>query len=86
VVEGKEILATKWDSFCKHASWKKVGRNIGTNVKKGDWYHFKDCGHAKNHKLLAFHSHGNVGTQLTNKMTKDNWKTVVQFAIVLNLL
>ncbi len=41
-------------------------------MKKGDWYHFKDCGHAKNHKLLAFHSHGNVGTQLANIMTKDN--------------
>jgi hypothetical protein len=55
-------------------------------VKKGDWYHFKDYGHAKNHKLLAFHGHGNVATQLANKMTKDNWKKVVQFVIDLNLL
>jgi hypothetical protein len=35
-VEGKEVFATKWDSFYKHASRSKVERNIGTNVKKGD--------------------------------------------------
>ncbi len=35
-VEGKDkIFATKWDSLCKHASQKKVERNIGTNVKRG---------------------------------------------------
>jgi hypothetical protein len=36
-VEGKDkIFSTKWDSLCKHANQKKVERNIGTNVKKGD--------------------------------------------------
>ncbi len=41
-------------------------------MKKGDLHHFKDCEHAKNHKLLTYHSHGSVATQLTNGMTKDN--------------
>jgi hypothetical protein len=45
-------------------------KNIGTNVKKRDWYHFKNCGHAENHKSLASHSHGSVATQLANGMTK----------------
>jgi hypothetical protein len=36
-MEGKEkILVAKWDSLCKNASQRKVERNIGTNVKKGD--------------------------------------------------
>jgi hypothetical protein len=36
-VEGKDkLFSTKWDSLCKHANQKKVERNIGTNVKKGD--------------------------------------------------
>jgi hypothetical protein len=30
-----KILATKWDSFCKHASHQKALRNIGFDVKKG---------------------------------------------------
>ncbi len=35
-------------------------------MKKGDWYHSKDCKHAKNHKLLAFYSPKTVVTQLAN--------------------
>jgi len=49
-----KIFATKLDSLCKHVGWTKTKRNIGTNVKKGDWYHFKDSRHAKNYKLLVF--------------------------------
>jgi hypothetical protein len=42
-VEGKDkIFATKLDSLCKHVGQNKAERNIGNNVKKGDWYHFKD--------------------------------------------
>jgi hypothetical protein len=53
-VEGKDkIFIAKWDSLCKHVGRKKVKKNIGTNVKKGDWYHFKDYKDAKNHKLFA---------------------------------
>jgi hypothetical protein len=43
-VEGKDkIFIVKWDSLCKHVGWKKAKKNIGTNVIKGDWYHFKDA-------------------------------------------
>ncbi len=42
-MEGKDkIFATKLDSLCKHVGQNKAERNIGNNVKKGDWYHFKD--------------------------------------------
>jgi hypothetical protein len=35
-VEGKDkLLATKWDSFCKHADYMKAHRDMGF-VKKGD--------------------------------------------------
>jgi hypothetical protein len=37
--------------------------NIGTNVKKMEWYHSR---HVKNHKLFAFHSHGSVAIELAN--------------------
>jgi hypothetical protein len=83
-VERKDkIFATKLDSFCKHVGQSKVERNIGTNVKNGDWYHFKDNKHAKNYKLLGFRSHGNVVTQLANGMAEDNQRKV-QFATILH--
>jgi hypothetical protein len=63
-----KIFVIKWDSLCKHASWRKVERNIGTNVKKKDWYHSKNCKHVKNYKLFAFCNHGNVATQFVNGM------------------
>jgi hypothetical protein len=84
-VEGKDKLLVKWDSFCKNASRRKAKRNIGTNVKKGDLYHSKDCMHAKNHKLLAFCNHGSVATQFANGMVGKNQRKVVQFAIILHL-
>ncbi len=55
-------------------------------MKKGDWYHSKDCKHVKNHKLFASCGHGSVVTQLANGMVKDNQKKVVQFATILHLL
>jgi len=85
-VEGKDkIFAIKLDSLCKHVGRNKVGRNIGTNVKKGDWYHFKDNRLAKNYKLFGFHSHGNVATQLANGMVGENQRKV-QCATISHLL
>jgi hypothetical protein len=85
-MEGKDkILDVKWDSLCKHVSQRKTKNNIGTNVKRGDWYYSKYCKHAKNHKLLASHNHRNVATQPANGMVRENQKKVVQFAIVLHL-
>jgi hypothetical protein len=72
-VEGKDkILDAKWDSLCMHVGRRKTKKNIGTNVKKGDWYYSKYYKHAKNHKLLASHIHGNVATQPINGMAKEN--------------
>jgi hypothetical protein len=36
VEEKDKILATKWDSLCKHIGQRKTKRNIGIIVKKGD--------------------------------------------------
>jgi hypothetical protein len=86
-VEGKDqIFIIKWDSLCKHVGRKKAKRNIGTNVKKRDWYHFKDCKHAKNHKLFASCNQGNVVAQLANGMAGENLRKVVQFTTFLHLL
>jgi heme-degrading monooxygenase HmoA len=72
-VEGKDkILVTNWDTLCKHANWRKTQRNIGMNVKKGEWYHTKYCKHAKNHKLFVSCSYGSVATQLANGMARKN--------------
>ncbi len=30
------MLSTKWDYLAKHVCRKKVAKDIGTNVKKGD--------------------------------------------------
>jgi len=85
-VERKDkMFAIKLDSLYKHVGRSKAKRNIGTNVKKGDWYHFKENMHAKNYKLLGFHSHGNVATQLANGMARENQRKV-QFATILHLL
>jgi hypothetical protein len=35
-VEGEDKLFHKWDSFCKHASHKKVEKYVGTSLKKKD--------------------------------------------------
>jgi hypothetical protein len=54
-VEGKDkLLHLKWDYICKHAGYKKVEKNIKTNVKKKDWYYSKDSRHAKNFKMACF--------------------------------
>jgi hypothetical protein len=76
-VEGKDkIFATKLDSFCKNVGQSKVEKNIGINVKKGDWFSLKDSKHAKNYTLLGFCSHGNVATQLANGMEGKNRRKV----------
>ncbi len=81
-----EIFDAKWDSFCKHVGQRKAEKNIGTNVKKGDWYFSKYCKHAKNHKLFTSHSYGNFATQPANGMARENRRKVVQLTIVLHLL
>jgi len=48
-VEGKDrFLFPKWDFLCKQIGDKKFDKNIGIDVKKGDWYYLKVCKHAKN--------------------------------------
>jgi len=55
-------------------------------VKKGDWYHSKDCKHVKNHNFFASCSHGSVVDQLASGLVREDQKTVVQFAKILHLL
>jgi hypothetical protein len=56
-VEGKnKILVVKWDSFCKHEGCQKAMRNMGSDVKKRDWFYSKVCKHVKNQKTFTSHS------------------------------
>jgi hypothetical protein len=56
---------------------KRLKNNIGTNVKKGDWYYSKDSKYAKNHKLLVSRSHEFVVTQVTNGEIGEKVQKVV---------
>ncbi len=47
------MLFAKWDSLVKHVGYRKVAKDIGIDVKKGDWYYFKVCRHVENQKLFA---------------------------------
>ncbi len=42
------MLFIKWDFLAKHVGHRKSTKDIGIDVKKGDWYYFKVCKHAKN--------------------------------------
>jgi hypothetical protein len=80
-VEGKHtLLALKWDSFYKHASCKKVHKNIGNNVKKGDWYYSKVFRHAKNQKLFTSYNSESVINQFANGKAKKKARKVCNLA------
>ncbi len=55
-------------------------------MKKGVWYYSKVCRHANNQKLLLFHSHEYVVTQIANDVVGKKAQKVVEFANVLHLL
>jgi len=60
-VEGKDkVLSNKWDFLAKHPSHRKATKDIGIDVKKGDWHYSKVCKHAKNQKLFAFHGRESI--------------------------
>ncbi len=76
----------KWDFFCKHAHRKKTKKNIGTNVKKWDWYYSKVSRHAKNKKLFTFRSHESIVAQVVNGVIGEKAQKVVQFVTMVFLL
>jgi hypothetical protein len=47
-------LLSKWDFICKHVGSKMAEKNIGTKVKKKDYYYSKASKHAKHHKFVCF--------------------------------
>jgi hypothetical protein len=57
--------------FYKHVRHKKVDKNIGINVKKGDYYYSKVCKHTKNKKFHVSHSCKSVITQVVNGLARD---------------
>ncbi len=63
--------------FCKHVRRKKVEKNIGTNVRKRDWYYSKVSKHAKNKKLLAFCSHESIAAQVANGVVRKKAQKIV---------
>ncbi len=80
------MLYAKWDSLAKHVGYKKDAKDIKNDVKKGDWYYYKVCKHAKNQKLFTSHGYEFIATQVIHGVVRENAKKVVQFAIVLHLL
>jgi hypothetical protein len=86
-VEGKnKVLFAKWDYLVKHVGCRKVAKDIGTHVKKGDWYYIKLGRHAKNQKLFTSHGRESIATQVAHGVARKNAKKVVNFVIMLNLL
>jgi hypothetical protein len=86
-VKGKnKILATKWDSLCKHAIHQKVVGNMGFDVKKGDWFYSNVCKHAKNQITLTSRSWKTIDAQLACGMVGEKTSKVVLFSIVLHFL
>jgi len=76
-VEGKDkLLAIKWDSLCKHASYKKTQKNIGS-MKKGEWYCTKSYKHVKNHVKLVSRNPQTIAQQIPNGIVREKVKKVV---------
>ncbi len=80
------MLFAKWDSLVKHVGYRKVAKDIGIDVKKGDWYYFKVCRHVENQKLFASRGCEFTTIQVAHGVVGENARKVVQFTIVLHLL
>ncbi len=77
-VEGKhKLLAPSEILFVNMQVAKK---NIGNNVKKGDWYYSKVFRHAKNQKLFASYNHESVINQIANEKAKEKARKVCNLA------
>jgi hypothetical protein len=86
-MEGKnKLLLPKWDFFYKHVGHRIFFKNIGINVKKGDWYYSKDSMHSKNYKLFVSRNHESIASQVAKGVVGEKGRKVVQFATMLHLL
>jgi hypothetical protein len=80
-VEGEfKPFTPKWDSLCKYIGHKKVNKNIGTDVKIGDWYYSKVYRHAKNQKLFGSHNYENVVAHVANGVARKEKKRLCNLA------
>ncbi len=59
-------MLLKWDFLCKHAHRKKIKKNIGIDVKKGDWYYSKVSRHAKNKIFFTSCNRESIVAQVAN--------------------
>jgi hypothetical protein len=60
------LMLLKWDFLCKHAHRKKIKKNIGIDVKKGDWYYSKVSRHAKNKIFFTSCNRESIVAQVAN--------------------
>jgi hypothetical protein len=80
-VEHKDkLLAPKWDSFQKHANWKKAEKNM-KGMKKGEWYK-----HNKNVITYACKGRESVLQQVTIGLASEKCKKLVQFTTLFHTL
>jgi hypothetical protein len=71
------LVLPKWDFLNKHAHCKNIKKNIGIDVKKGDWYYSKVSGHAKNKKIFTSRSREFIVTQVANDVVGEKVQNVV---------
>jgi hypothetical protein len=60
-----------------HKPKAKVATNIGIDVKKGDWYYFKNCRYVENLKLHSSHNCESVVAQVVTKIVGKNTKMII---------
>jgi hypothetical protein len=71
------LVLPNWDFFHKHAHCKNTKKNIGIDVKKGDWYYSKVSRHAKNKIMFTSCSRESIVAQIANGVVGEKVQIVV---------
>jgi hypothetical protein len=77
----EKFLAPKFDSFCKHASRKKVDSPFPI-VLKGTFYYGKDCKHAKNEVSYVSKNGESVLDKVMQGVAHEGLKRVIQVVTI----
>jgi hypothetical protein len=64
----------------------QVVKDMGSDVKKRDWFYSKVCKHAKNWKTHVFCNQKTIDAQLAHGVLGDKAQKVVQFSTMFHLL
>jgi hypothetical protein len=81
VINKEKFLTPKFDSFCKHASRKKVDSPV-PSVLKGTFYYGKDCQHAKNEMPYISKNGESVLDKVMQGVAHEGLKKVIQVVTI----